>query len=149
MDLQTYFPRSVKERLGPYLHLPRMIDKCRAKHAGTLGEYIYPCPLDARFLEFTSIQAEDLLTAVESRTDEEVLEWVSRHATNRTAQEIQDWNAIMMMNRGPDTEEKRLFFREVRDSLDPSRHDITAWADLLDLEEGRDVPMRNPAELAP
>ncbi|GJL55852.1 MAG: hypothetical protein NPIRA02_29840 [Nitrospirales bacterium] len=148
MDLRTTFPRSLKERLGPYLHLPRMIDKCRAKRAGTLGEYIYPCPLDARFLEFTSIQADDLFMAVESRTDEEVLEWVSHHATNRTDQEIQDWNA-MMLTRGPDTEEKRLFFREVRASIDPSRHDITAWADLLDLEEGRDVPIRNPVEPAP
>ncbi|GJL49388.1 DUF5069 domain-containing protein [Candidatus Nitrospira salsa] len=142
MDLRTQYPRSLKERLGPYVHLPRIIDKCRAKCAGTLGEYIYPCPLDARFLDFTGISGDDLLAAVEMRTDDEIVQWISQHATPRTAQEIQDWN-VMMLNRGPDSEEKWVFFREVRDSLDPGRQDINAWADLLDLEEGRNVPQKH------
>ncbi|GJL62954.1 MAG: hypothetical protein NPIRA04_16080 [Nitrospirales bacterium] len=141
MDLRTQYPRSLKERLGPYVHLPRIIDKCRAKSAGTLGEYIYPCPLDARFLDFTGISGDDLLAAVKMRTDDEIIQWVLQHATPRTTQEIQDWN-VMMLNRGPDSEEKWVFFREVRDSLDASRQDITAWADLLDLEEGRNVPQQ-------
>jgi len=141
MDLRTNYPRSLKEYLGPYLHLPRIIDKCRAKCAGTLGEYIYPCPLDARFLEFTGLSGDDLLKAVETQTDDEVIQWVSQNATPRTAQEIQAWNE-MMLNRGPDTEGKWEYFREVRASLDPTRQDITTWADLLDLEEGRDVPQK-------
>ncbi|GJL66427.1 MAG: hypothetical protein NPIRA05_13980 [Nitrospirales bacterium] len=141
MDLRTQYPRSLKERLGPYVHLPRIIDKCRARCAGTLGEYIYPCPLDARFLDFTGISGDALLAAVENRTDDEIIQWISQHAMPRTVQEIQAWNS-MMLNRGPDSEEKWVFFREVRDSLDPRRQDITAWADLLDLEEGRNVPQK-------
>ena len=50
MDLRTTFPRSMKTRLGGYVHLARMIDKCRAVLAGTEGEYIYPCPMDDRLL---------------------------------------------------------------------------------------------------
>ncbi len=34
------------ETLGGYVWLPRMIDKARAKQAGTIGTYIHPCPVD-------------------------------------------------------------------------------------------------------
>ena len=141
MNLRTQYPRSVKDRLGPYVHLPRIIDKCRAKLAGTLGEYIYPCPLDQRFLDFTEISPEYLLSAVKTRTDQEMLTWVAEHAKIRREEEIQEWNQ-MMLNRGPDTEEKWNFFLKVRNSIDPKRTDITTWPDLLDLEEGREVPSR-------
>ena len=57
MDLRNSYPRSVHEPLGGYVHLGRMIDKARAKHAGTLGEYIYPCPLDHRLLDFLETRA--------------------------------------------------------------------------------------------
>ncbi|MBI5777374.1 MAG: DUF5069 domain-containing protein, partial [Nitrospirae bacterium] len=44
MDLRKNYPRSPREKLAGYVHLPRMIDKCRASLAGTEGDYIYPCP---------------------------------------------------------------------------------------------------------
>ena len=60
MDLRTAFPRSMKTRLAGYVHLARMIDKCRAVLAGTEGEYIYPCPMDERLLDYAGITAEQL-----------------------------------------------------------------------------------------
>lgn len=141
MDLRSQYPRSLKDRLGPYVHLPRIIDKCRAKLAGTLGEYLYPCPLDQRFLEFTDISAQDLLSAVATRADPEVLTWITQHTKSRNEKEIQEWNT-MMLNRGPDTEEKWNYFLEVRNSIDPLREDIITWADLLDLEEQRGVSIK-------
>ena len=41
LNLSKEYPRSPKQRLGGYAHLCRMIDKARAKAAGTIGEYIY------------------------------------------------------------------------------------------------------------
>ena len=38
------FPHSMRYQMNGYVHLARMIDKCRAVLAGTEGEYIYPCP---------------------------------------------------------------------------------------------------------
>jgi len=35
-------------------------------------------------------------------------------------------------------------FKKYRDAVDPSRTDITSWADLQDLEEGRDIPRQEP-----
>ena len=43
-------------------------------------------------------------------------------------------------NRGPSTPEKQMSFNKYRDAIDPSRTDLTSWADLQDLEEGRTVP---------
>ena len=66
--------RPMDATLGGYPWLPRMIDKARARQAGTLGTMVHPCPVDrmclARlrigFLEFT-----ELIRATDS--DEEVL----------------------------------------------------------------------------
>ena len=45
-------------KLASYPWLPRMIDKARASHAGTLGTYYrYPCPIDAACLELLGIDA--------------------------------------------------------------------------------------------
>lgn len=139
MDLRSSYPRSPRETLAGHVHLGRMIDKCRAVLAGTEGEYIYPCPLDQRLLEFAQLSADQFTEAVRNGSDAEVAEWFLTNAAPHTAEEIQAWNT-MMLTRGPDTEEKRERFRQLRDAVDPSRTDITSWADLLDLEEKRPVP---------
>lgn len=141
MDLRSEYPRSIREYFGGYVHLARMIDKCRAKHVGMLGEYIFPCPIDQRLLDFTGISGDTFLEAVHSRTDDEVLHWLQSTALSHTPQEIEDWNSTLL-NRGPDTDEKREYFKKIRDSIDPTRTDITTWADLLDLDEGRKVSLR-------
>ncbi|RMH09201.1 MAG: DUF5069 domain-containing protein [Nitrospirae bacterium] len=142
MDLRRQFPRSVREMLGGYVHLARMIDKCRAARDGTLGEYIYPCPLDQRLLDFLGLSADQFLEAVDARSDEEIVSWVHQHARFHTHEEREHWNA-MMLALGPDTSEKWAFFTAIRDRLDARRTDIITWADLLDLEEQRPVPPRH------
>ena len=119
-----------------------MIDKCRAKVAGTLGEYIYPCPMDQRLLDFAGISGDDFLGAVTSKTDQDVVAWFQATASSHTDEDVDMWN-VSHLNRGPDTDEKRAFFQEIRDGIDPTRVDVTTWADLLDLEEGRRVPPRS------
>ena len=148
MDLREQFPRSVREKLAGYVHLARMIDKCRATLAGTQGDYIYPCPLDKRLLEFAGITAEQFTEAMRGRSDQArersddaIVEWFRKTAKPRSADEIEQWN-ILMLTRGPDTEEKWAYFKKQRDAIDRSRTDITSWADLLDLDEKRPVPKR-------
>ena len=144
MDLRTHYPRSVRENLADYVHLGRMIDKCRAVLAGTQGEYIYPCPLDNRLLEFAGITAEQFTGAIMGRSDQSVVEWFRKTAKPHSADEIEQWDT-MMLTRGPDTEEKWAYFKKQRDAIDPNRTDITSWADLLDLDENRPVPKRTRA----
>jgi hypothetical protein len=142
MDLRHSFPRSMREKLNGYVHLARMIDKCRAVLAGTEGEYIYPCPMDVRLLEFAGLTDEQFTAAVKANaTDEGIMQWFRQRATPHSESELEQWNK-MMLTRGPSTPDKQAYFNELRDAVDPSRTDLTAWADLQDLEEGRIVPKR-------
>jgi hypothetical protein len=67
-------PRPFDVALDGYVWLPRMIDKARAWRAGTLGAYVYPCPIDCTCLGLLGIDAEtfaDVATA--AADDAEVL----------------------------------------------------------------------------
>ena len=141
-DLRKGCPRSPRETLAGYVHLPRMLDKCRAKLAGTIGEYIYPCPMDQRLLDFARVTADQLTEAVRTHPDDDaVAAWFQTASKAHHPAELEAWNR-QLLTRGPDTDEKWAYFRSVRDRIDPTRSDITSWADLLDLEEGRPVPRR-------
>jgi hypothetical protein len=143
MDLRNTFPRSMRDTLEGYVHLARMIDKCRAFLAGTEGEYIYPCPLDDRLLDFAGLTDAEFTEAVEANpTDDGVVQWFRKTAKTHLPAELAVWNE-MMLTRGPSTPEKQHAFNTLRDAVDPSRTDLTAWADLQDLEEGRTVPRRS------
>jgi uncharacterized protein DUF5069 len=142
MDLRHQPPRSPREQLAGYAHLGRMLDKCRATLVGTLGEYIYPCPMDQRLLDFAGIAAESFREAAKSRfSDKEIADWFRSTAKPHSEVEVAEFNQ-MLLRHGPDSPEKQASFNKTRDAIDGSRTDITSWADLLDLEEGRPVPRR-------
>jgi hypothetical protein len=143
MDLRKDFPRSMRVKMADYVHLARMIDKCRAVSAKTEGEYIYPCPMDDRLMEFAGITANQFTAAVKANpSDEAVSKWFRQKAKALPPAELESWNR-MMLSRGPSTPDKQEYFNKLRDAVDPSRTDLTAWADLQDLEEGRTVPHRS------
>ena len=128
--------------LAGHAHLARMIDKCRAVLAGTQGEYIYPCPMDERLMEFAGITSDQFSDAVKANpTDEGVVAWFQLVAKPHSLRELEDWNRRLLL-RGPSSPESMANFRKYRDAVDPSRTDLSAWADLQDLEEGRVVPRR-------
>src|SRR5437016_8726956 len=84
MDLRRSFPHSMRVTLEGYVHLARMIDKCRAVLACTEGEYIYPCPMDERLMEFAGIRAEEFTAAVKANpSDEAVAKWLTQTAKAR------------------------------------------------------------------
>lgn len=144
MDLRTNFPRSMRVTLEGYVHLARMIDKCRAVLAGTEGEYIYPCPMDFRLMEFAGITDAQFTEAVKDNpTDDGVAAWFRQAARPHTPAELEEWNRTLLL-RGPSSPESMDKFKKYRDAVDPSRTDLTAWSDLQDLEEGRILPRRDP-----
>jgi hypothetical protein len=136
LDLTKAFPASPKEVVGGYVHLARMRDKARAKAAGSVGEYSYPCPLDKGLLEFMGITPEAFTEAAQKKSDEELLAWVKQNAVHKSADEVKKWNALFL-GRKPDSPEKLAYFVETRNKINPKRTDVETWTDLLDLEEGR------------
>ena len=141
MDLRKNYPRSPREKMAGYVHLGRMLDKCRATLAGTQGEYKYPCPLDQMLLEFSGITAEQFTKAVSSKDDKAIAEWFKKTAKPHSADEIERWNQ-RFLEAAPETDEKRAYHRGLVNAIDPSRTDITTWVDMLDLDEKRPVPKR-------
>lgn len=143
MDLRKNFPRSMRVKLAGYVHLARMIDKCRAVLAGTEGEYIYPCPMDERLMDYTGITAEQFTATVRANpTDEGVAAWFQQAAKPHNPAELEEWNQKLLL-RGPSSPESLERFKKYRDAVDRRRTDLTAWSDLQDLEEGRTVPRRS------
>jgi len=139
LDLRRQPPRSPKERMGGYVHLARMIDKARAKAAGLLGEYIYPCPLDRALLDVLEVDAETFLAVARDHHDEAVVGWLNEHAAQRSPDDAETWNRAFLAKR-PTDEAGRRHFLEIRDRVAPGRTDVGTWVDLLDLEEGREAP---------
>jgi hypothetical protein len=144
MDLRKDFPRSMKFKLAGHVHLARMIDKCRAVLARTEGEYIYPCPMDERLMEFVGMTSDQFTAAVKAHsTDAGVVKWFEQTAQPHQPAELEEWNQKLLA-RGPSSPESAARFKKYLAAVDPSRTDITAWSDLQDLEEGRVVPRREP-----
>jgi hypothetical protein len=135
-DLTQHPPRSPRVRLGGYVVLPRMLDKCRATLAGKHGEYKYACPLDQRWFQFSGISADALKAEVaDGKSDGELLEWITKNAQPyRTSPEIEQWSE-WQTRRGPLDTEGREFFQEIHQKIAPAREDIGTWFELLDLDD--------------
>jgi len=135
-DLTQRPPRSPRCRLGGYLLLPRLLDKCRAELAGTSGEYHYNCPLDQSFLSFVGLDSERLKAeAGTGKTDGEMLDWINAQATyKRTPFEIMQWS-LWRDQVAPSDHETRAFFNGLHEKYGPNRTDIVTWNDLLDLDD--------------
>ena len=136
MNLTQEFPRSPREKIADMVHLPRMIDKARAAQQNTLGEYIYPCPLDKIMLEFLGVDSDTFQEKACNDTEETLSAWIISQCQNRS---LRDKDAVnnKMLGSQPDNPEKWETFHEIRNGLDSSRTEITTWVDLIDLEEGR------------
>lgn len=135
-DLRKIFPRSPHETLGGYVHLPRMIDKARAKLAGKLGEYIWNCPLDQRLMPFIRVTEPELFAAIrKARNDAEVLAWVQRRA-RRSPAEIKRWSEAMRA-RAPRTQKQKEWFAKRCAQLGRNPGELRTYFDLLDAEEKR------------
>jgi len=135
-DLTQHPPRSARVRLGGFVHLSRLLDKCRALNGGKLGEYIYPCPLDKRFFAFVGITPEAFVAEVKTgRGDAEMLAWVMAQMTPaRLPHEIVAWSH-WLENLGPGDAQRHAGFAETLQEIAPGRDDIRTNFDRLDLDD--------------
>lgn len=135
-DLSQHPPRSPRVRLGGFVHLPRFLDKARAAAAGTLGEYIFPCPMDKRLLAFLGLEADAFLTQVKAGlSDTEILAWVLAQAKpTRAPWEIEAWSR-WMEDSGPGDAGRHEGMANTLRELAPNRDDIRTNFDRLDLDD--------------
>ncbi len=135
-DLTTAVPRSPSETLAGMAHVPRMLDKARAKAAGTLGEYMYPCPMDQQALAFIGLPADEVAQMAERKDDAQMADWIGSFGTTRTEGEKRVYSEALL-TMGPSDEEGWQRFYGRRAEIAPGRDDVMTYAELIDLDEGR------------
>lgn len=132
-------PRSPYEKLGGYVHLPRLIDKAKLHRKGLLKGYNYKTVgFDKHLLAFLRIDA-DAFEEAANRLDDDanILDWVGQNAVAHSAEEIEHWNDEMI-SRHPDTAEKRArFVHFLKAAGGEGRTDIKTYFDLIEFDEGR------------
>lgn len=138
-DLSKTFPRSPRETLGGFVVAARTLDKCRAKVAGTLGDYHFDCPLDNFFFDFAGIQAAGFEAQVATGADDEAMAaWIQEHAKVKEKRAIIQWNNDM---RGMRIKEMPIELQEFLEGyipeFIPKNRPVYYWFDVYDLEEQR------------
>jgi hypothetical protein len=138
--IQKIYPRSPYQRLGGYVHLPRLIDKARLHRCGLLHGYNYKSSgFDRRLLVFLGIDGDEFeRMAIELSSDDAILAWITSKGVTHTRDEIEAWNSAMI-NRQPDTSEKiaqfQRFLAEAGGGEGSER--VRTYFDLIEFDEGR------------
>src|SRR5216110_1251661 len=109
--MQRLHPRSPYEKLGGYVHLPRLIDKARLHRQGLLDGYNYKTVgFDKHLLAFLKLDPDAFEEAANRLDDDDsIMKWVNERAVTHPTEEIEEWNQAMI-SRHPDTAAKNARF---------------------------------------
>ena len=137
--MQKLRPRSPYEKLGAFVHLPRLIDKARLHRKGLLNGYNYKTVgFDKHLLAFLKVNGDDF-EEIANRFDDDaqILDWVNNNGLKHSADDIEHWNREMI-SRHPDTAAKRARFNHfLKEAGGEGRKDIKTYFDLIEFDEGR------------
>ena len=137
--MQKLRPRSPYEKLGGYVHLPRLIDKAKLHRKGLLDGYNYKTVgFDKHLLAFLRIKG-DAFEEIANELDDDnaILDWVNKNGASHSAEEIEHWNQTMIA-RHPDTAAKKARFTHfLKEAGGAGRKDIKTYFDLIEFDEGR------------
>ncbi|MBI2950252.1 MAG: DUF5069 domain-containing protein [Verrucomicrobia bacterium] len=134
------YPRSARETMAGWVHLPRFIDKIRLHLAGKLPtdyQENFTKGFDEAWLKAAGVNAETFIQVVKgSLTDGEVFDWVLKNVKKTDADKaaFNQW----VLHRGSDTEDMkaRLQWRKEQAGL-AHRDDIKTFVDFIDADEKR------------
>lgn len=143
MDLTIEKPRSAKDKLAGLVSFKRAIDKAKAYNEGHLGEYDYDCPHDKPLFAFLGTNGEEFARKVkELGTDQAIAAWAqTQFLSRKTPEEIERFNAERMHWHPDPGSHSAEYFANLREQIAPGRPEIVTWFDVLDLDEGRPVPV--------
>jgi Domain of unknown function (DUF5069) len=87
------FPRRGRSPLGGnVLWLARVFDKARAEAAGTIHDYIYPCPMDKGVMERWGVTPDQFDAAIRAHTtDDQILQWLRERVTPEQIEAANQW----------------------------------------------------------
>ena len=138
---EIIYPRSPRETMDGWMHLPRYIDKIRLHLAGKLhADYQenFGTGFDGTWLAAAGVTHEQMINVVKkSITDGEVCDWVRTHVKKSAADKAA--HAQDMLNRpkpGDEAAAARLKLRKEQTGI-AHRDDIRNFVDFIDADEKR------------
>jgi len=135
------YPRSPREVMCGWMHLPRLIDKVRLHLAGKLHpdyQANFCKGFDGRWLETAGVRAEDFIEVVrKSITDGEVCDWVLKNVKKDDSVKAAHRERMLNYPKKDDPEmQARLKMRKEQAGL-THRDDIQSFVDFIDVDEKR------------
>ena len=137
----SIYPRSPREMMAGWVHLPRFVDKVRLHLAGKLPpdyQANFTEGFDGAWLRAAGVTPEQMIDVVKkSVTDGEVADWV-RQNVKKTDAEKTAFNQYVL-NRGTENDAElraRLKMRKEQAGLG-HRQDIQTFVDFIDADEKR------------
>jgi hypothetical protein len=135
------YPRSPRETMDGWHHLPRYIDKIRLHLAGRLSPDYQPNlgqGFDGVWLQAAGLTHEQFLAVVKNTlTDGEVCDWVHQNVKKSPAEKDAHWQEMLNRPRANDaTAIARLQMRKTESNL-AHRDDIRTFVDYIDADEKR------------
>jgi hypothetical protein len=134
------YPRSPRECMAGWVHLPRFVDKVRLHLAGKLHpdyQSNFTKGFDGEWLKAAEVNASQFIDVVKaSLTDGQVCDWVRQHV-NKTEAEKAAFNQFVL-NRGRDAADvaARLKTRKAECGLG-HRDEVQTFVDFIDADEKR------------
>jgi hypothetical protein len=89
------FPRRGRLPMAHFLWLARVFDKARAHARGTIGEYVYPCPIDRGVMARWGVTPEEFDEAARSCPDDAaILTWAQSRVSEDSAAFANHWLVV-------------------------------------------------------
>jgi Domain of unknown function (DUF5069) len=138
---EIIYPRSPREVMCGWMHLPRYIDKIRLHQAGKLHADYQPNlgkGFDGRWLEAAGVKAEQFMEVVRnSVTDGEVCDWVLKNVKQPDSVKAAHREQMLNYPKKTDAElQARLKMRKEQAGMS-QRDDIQTFVDFIDADEKR------------
>jgi len=135
------YPRSPRETMAGWMHLPRYVDKIRLHLAGKLHldyQENFGKGFDGMWLKYAGVTHEQMIGAVKnSVTDGQLCDWVRQNVKKTPAEKAA--HAQDMLNRpkpGDEAAAARLKMRKEQAGM-AHRDDIKSFVDFIDADEKR------------
>lgn len=136
------FPCSPREKLDGIIYLPRMLDKIRQMHAGTLHPDLHANlgkAMDLWACQFLGVEYNDLKAQVlAGATNEDTLVWARENGITRPHFELAWFNSYVRNFGCGDNMSERLEERK-KEAPHTDRADIHNFVDYIDVDEGRTI----------
>jgi len=138
---EIIYPRSPRETMCGWMHLPRYVDKIRLHLAGKLHpdyQANFGKGFDGKWLETAGVKAEDFIEVVRKTiTDGEVSDWVLKNVIKPESVKTAHKEQMLSYPKKDDVEmQARLKLRKENAGL-AQRDDIRTFVDFIDADEKR------------